>query len=90
MAGDGGGNAGTEGCKVFILFDFIGVGGGLLDDLGEHTLEGGAFQANRGGFDGKCLRAKGFHLKTVALELVGDGGKNDHLLGLELDQHGHE
>ena len=54
------------------------------------SLELRALQADRRGFDGKCLRAKGFHLKSVAFQFFGDARKNHHLLGLQLHQHGHQ
>ena len=69
---------------------FVGVCGGLFDDLAKRALELRALQADRGRFDRKCLRAKGFHLKTVAFELLGDAGKNHHLFGLQLHQQGHQ
>ena len=90
MAGNGGGNAGAETVKFFIARGFRGIGGGLIDDLGEHALELGAFKANGGGLYRKCLRAKGFHLKTVVFELLGDAGKDDHLLGLQFHEHWHQ
>ena len=67
-----------------------GIGSGLLDDLGQRALQLGAFQAHRGGFDGKCLRAKGFDLKAVVFKFLGDAGEDHHLLGLELDQQRHQ
>ncbi len=59
-----------------------GIGSRLIDDFGERSFELGALQADRGGFDRKCLRAKGFHLKTVDFQLLGDAGEDDHLFGL--------
>lgn len=90
MAGDGGGNARAELAKFLIAEGFIGAGGGLIDDFGERFFEFLALQADRRCFDGKCLRAKEFHLESVAFKFLGDAGKNDHLLGLQLDQHRHE
>jgi hypothetical protein len=34
--------------------------------------------------------AEGFGLAAVALELGGEGGEDDHLLGQQVDEHGHE
>ena len=48
---------------------------GLLDDLGQHPFQSRAFQAHRRGFDRKCLWAKGFHLKAVALQFFGDAAQ---------------
>ena len=89
MAGDGGCYSCAQRLKLFILLHFVRVTAGLLDNLGEHSLECHAFQTDRGRLYRKCLRAKGFYLKTIALQLVGDLSKNDHLCGLEFHKHGH-
>jgi hypothetical protein len=65
MAGNGGGDAGAETVKFLIPRGFCGICGRLINDFGERALELGAFEANGGRFDCKCLRAKGFHLKAV-------------------------
>ena len=62
----------------------------MLDDFGERPLELRTLQADRRRFHGKCLRAKGFHLKAVALEFLGNARKNHHLFRLQLHQHGHQ
>jgi hypothetical protein len=36
------------------------------------------------------VRAKGLGLATVALEFGGEGREDDHLLGEQVDEHGHE
>ena len=90
MASDGGGNTRAECSKILILLGFIGIRTGLLNDLGEHSFECRAFQAHRCSFYRKCLRAKGFHLKAVAVQLFGDLGKNHHLPGLQFHQEGHQ
>ena len=82
MAGDGGGNARAQSRKIMILLGFVGIGAGLLDHLGQHPLQSRSLQANRGRFYRKCLRAKGFHLKPVAFQLLGDARKDHHLPGL--------
>ena len=76
--------------KCFILRGFVGIGGGLIDDFGESALEFGALEANGRGFDRKCLRAKGFHFKTVVFKLLGDAGEDDHLFRLQFHKHRHE
>jgi len=90
VAGDGGGDAGAEGDKGFCGRPFVGVGGGLIDDLAEGPLELCAFQSHRGSFDCKCLRTKGFHLEAIALKLLGDLREDDHLGRFELDQKRHQ
>ena len=62
----------------------------LLDHLGQHPLQCRAFQAHRRSFHRKCLWAKGFHLKSVAFQFLGNLGKNHHLPGLQLHQQGHQ
>ena len=47
-------------------------------------------QADRSGLDCKCLRAKGFYLKAISLQFVGNLSKNHHLPRLQLDQQGHQ
>jgi len=86
MAGDGGRNAGARGFKIVGLSG----GAGLLDDFVDHALEFVAGEARRRGFDGDGMRAKGLGLATVAIELSGEGGEDDHLLGEQVDEHGHE
>ena len=62
-----------------ILLGFIRISAGLLDDLGQHPLQSRSFQANRGGFYRKCLRAKGFYLEAVTLQFLGNASENHHL-----------
>ena len=69
---------------------FVGVGGGLFDDFAEGPLELCALQAYGSRFYRKCLWAKGFHLKTVGFKLLRNAREDDHLLGLEFDQEGHQ
>ena len=93
MAGDGGGNPRAQRRKILILLGFVIIvspGCGLLDDLAQRPLQLSALQAHRGSFDRKCMWAKGFYLKSVALQLFGNAGKNHHLLGLEFHQQGHQ
>ena len=66
-------------CKIMILRGFVGICAGLLDDLGQHPLQRRSLQANRRSLDGKCVRAKGFHLEAVALQLLGDAREDHHL-----------
>ena len=90
MAGNGGGDAGAETVKFLIARGFCGICGRLVDDFGEGALEFGALEANGGGFDRKCLRAKGFHFKAVVFELLGYASEDDHLFGLQFHKHWHE
>ena len=82
VAGDGGGNARAKRNKCFILRWFSRIGGGLIDDFGQRSLEFGSLQPNGRGFDRKCLRAKGFHFKTVDFEFRCDAGEDHHLIRL--------
>ena len=86
VAGDGGGDAGAAGLFVFRLLLAFGHGKHLF----QHAFELAAFKADGRGLYGQGARAKGLGLKAVALQLFGDGGEGDHLLGQQLDQHGHE
>ncbi len=90
MAGDGGGNPRAQAVKCLIRCGFVGVGSGLFDHFAERPLQLSALQAHGGGFHRKCLWAKGFHLKTVGFELLGNAREHYHLLGLELHKHGHQ
>ncbi len=45
----------------------------------KHLLQGRSLQAHRRRLDRKYLRAKGFHFKSVALQLLGNRGENHHL-----------
>ena len=90
MAGDGGCNPRTQPVKRFIRMGFIGVCGRLFDHFAERPLELGAFQAHRGGLHGKCLWSKGFHLKTVGLELLRDAREYHHLFGLQFHEQRHQ
>ena len=90
MAGNGGGNAGAETVKFFIARGFRGIGGGLIDDLGEHALKLGALEANGRGFDRKCLRTKGFHFETIAFQLLGNASEYHHLGRFEFHKQGHQ
>ena len=62
----------------------------MLNYLGKHPLKGCAFEADRGRFDGKCLRAERLDFKPIALELIGDLGKDDHLPRFKFDQKRHK
>ena len=62
----------------------------MFDDLGERPLQFCALQPDRRGFDCKCLRPKGFDLKSILLEFFGNSRENDHLGRLEFDQQGHQ
>ena len=90
MAGDRGSNSRTERGKVLILFGFVRIGSGVLNDLGQHPLQSRSFQPNGCRFDCKCLWAKGFHLKTVAFQLLGYSREDHHLPCLQFHQKGHE
>ena len=86
VAGDGGGDAGAGG------FEVVGLGGGsgLLEDFMDHALELAAGEAGGRGFDGDGVGAEGLGFAAVVLQFRGNGGEDDHLLGKQVDEHGHE
>jgi len=86
VTGDGGGDTGAGG------FEVVGLGGGagLLEDLEDHALEFGSVEARGRGFDGDGVGAEGFGFAAVALQFGGERGEDDHLLGEQVDEHGHE
>jgi len=90
MAGDGGRNPRTKCRKILIPLRFSGVGAALLNHLGKHPLQSRSLQADRSSFHRKCLWAKGFHLKSVPVQLLGDLREDHHLPGLQFHQHGHQ
>ncbi len=89
MAGDRGGNSRAESRKILILLGFVGIGARLLNYLGQHPLQSRSLQSHGRGFYRKCLRAKGFHFKTIAIKLFGDASEDHHLPGFEFHQQGH-
>ena len=76
--------------RFLILRGFFRICAGLLNHLGQHSLERRALQAHRRRFDRKCLRAKGFHLKSVGFQFLGNPGENDHLPRFQLHQQRHQ
>ena len=56
----------------------------------EHLLQLPTFQADRRGFDRERSRPEGLGLEAVALQLLGDAGKRDHLRRQKVDQQRHQ
>src|SRR5262249_31004285 len=89
MAGDGCGDSRAESGKILIQRGFARSLPGLLDDLLEHALQGGALKADGSSLHGEGLRAEGLDLETVPLKFVGDLGENYHLPWFEFHKQGH-
>ena len=62
----------------------------MLDHFGQHPLQSRPFQAHGSLLHRKCLRTKGFDLKSIALQFLRDARKNYHLPRLQLHQKGHQ
>jgi hypothetical protein len=87
MAGDGGGNPRRRGCKILIL---LGSPESALDCSITSPASAPAAPSRPTGRSlyRKCLWAKGFHLKAVALQLLGDAREIPPSARLQFHQQG--